>query len=53
MGKCLNCGCIIDDRSEVCSQKCADEYFRYVFDEELSDHPEFEIKIEGERLNDN
>jgi len=47
--KCLNCGCRIDERSEVCSQNCADEYYRHVFDEELSDHPEFKTRIEGGR----
>ncbi len=48
MNKCLNCGKIIDERSEVCSQECAKEYFEYVFDEKLEDHPEFKTKIEGE-----
>ncbi len=47
MNKCLNCGKIIDERSEVCSQECAKEYFEYVYDEKLEDHPEFTTKIAG------
>ncbi len=48
MNKCLNCGTIISDKAEVCSQSCAEEYFEYVFEEKLSDHPEFKTKIECE-----
>ena len=47
MGKCLNCAIVIPDDAEVCSQNCAEEYFEYVFDEKLEDHPEFKIKIAG------
>lgn len=47
MNKCLNCGKIIGENYDVCSDECAKEYFRYVFDEELDDHPEFDSKIEG------
>lgn len=49
MNKCLNCGKIIGEDFEVCSKKCASEYFEYVFDEKLKDHPEFKTKIEGEQ----
>jgi predicted nucleic acid-binding Zn-ribbon protein len=45
MSKCLNCGKIIQEGFEVCSQKCAKEYFEYVFEEKLADHPEFQTKI--------
>lgn len=48
MNKCLNCGTIISDKAEVCSQSCAEEYFEYVSGEKLKDHPEFKTKIEGE-----
>lgn len=50
MVKCLNCGKIIEDDSEVCSQQCSEEYFEYVFDEKLKDHPEFKVKIAGEKI---
>lgn len=48
MNKCLNCGKIIGKNFEVCSQKCAKEYFKYVSGEKLEDHPEFKTKIEGD-----
>ena len=51
MNKCLNCGCKISDDAEVCSKKCSEEYFEYVFEEKLEDHPEFKVKVEGESLN--
>jgi len=43
--KCLNCGKLINDSSEVCSQKCANEYYEYVFEEPLSENPNFKTKI--------
>ena len=46
MNKCLNCGKIIHEGYDTCSQKCAKEYFRYVFGEELDVHPEFDSKID-------
>lgn len=49
MNKCLNCGREIGDKAEVCSVECSEEYFRYVFGEELKDHPEFKTKIEGDK----
>ena len=44
--KCLNCGKLIKNDSEVCSKSCADEYFKYVFGEDLNDHPEVKTKID-------
>lgn len=49
MTKCLNCGKEISGDAEVCSVECSEEYFRYVYGEELKDHPEFKTKIEGEK----
>jgi len=49
MNKCLNCGKEINDNAEVCSVECSEEYFRYVFGEELKDHPEFKTKIEDDK----
>lgn len=45
MTKCLNCGKEIIDDAEVCSVECSEKYFKYVFGEKLSDHPEFKTKI--------
>ena len=44
--KCLNCGTQIKDGYNVCSQKCAEEYFEYIFEEKLEDNPEFNSKIQ-------
>lgn len=44
---------MISRNSEVCSKKCASEYFEYVFEEKLEDHPEFTTKIEGEKQLEN
>lgn len=51
MSKCLNCDKIINEGNDICSQECAKEYFRYVFGEDLADHPEFDSKIEGDSDN--
>ena len=51
MTKCLNCGKEISGDAEVCSVECSEEYFRYVYGEELKDHPEFKTKIDGDKIN--
>lgn len=46
LNKCLNCGEQIRDGFDVCTQKCAEEYYKYVFEEKLSDNPDFDSKID-------
>ena len=50
LGVCLNCGNPIKAGYDTCSQNCAEEYFRYVFEEELEDHPEFNSNIDPSGL---